>query len=137
MSAANPARWRWVEASVAFAIHDSQIAEHGGSDGVRDGGTIESALMRPVNLALYAEPDAADLAASYVYGLARNHGFVDGNKRTAWVVARLFLADNGHGLAFDVDEAVQVMEQVAAGEISETELAHWLRERLVADQGPE
>lgn len=104
---------------------------------MRDGAGIESALMRPVNLAFYAEPDAADLAASYAYGLARNHGFVDGNKRTAWVVARLFLADNGHGLAFDVDEAVQVMEQVAAGEISESELAHWLRERLVADQGLE
>lgn len=132
MSAANPPRWRWVETDVAFAIHDFQIAEHGGSDGVRDGGAIESALMRPVNLALYAEPDAADLAASYAYGLAKNHGFVDGNKRTAWVVARLFLADNGHGLAFEVDEAVQVMEHVAANMISETELAQWLRERLVA-----
>ena len=76
----------------------------------------------------------ADLAASYAYGLAKNHGFVDGNKRTAWVVARVFLAENGHGLTFDVDEAVQVMEPVSA---SETELAHWLRERLVADQGPE
>ena len=131
MSAANLARWHWVETSVVFAIHDVQIAEHGGSDGVRDRGAIESALVRPVNLALYAEPDAADLAASYAYGLAKNHGFVDGNKRTAWVAARLFLADNGHGLAFDVDEAVQIMEQVAASEISETELARWLRERFV------
>jgi len=132
MRAAHPARWRWVETGVAFAIHDFQIAEHGGSDGVRDGGAIESALMRPVHLALYAEPDAAELAASYAYGLARNHGFVDGNKRTAWVAARLFPADNGHRLAFDVDEAVQVMEHVAASTISETELARWLRERLVA-----
>lgn len=137
MSAAKPARWRWVEAGAAFAIHDFQIAEYGGSDGVRDGGAIESALMRPVNLALYTEPDAAALAASYAYGLAKNHGFVDGNKRTAWVVTRLFLADNGHGLVFDVDEAVQVIEQVAASAISETELAHWLRKRLVANQGPE
>ena len=137
MSAASPERWRWVETSVAFAIHDVQIAEHGGSDGVRDGGAIESALMRPVNLALYAQADAADLAASYAYGLAKNHGFVDGNKRTAWIVARLFLADNGHALAFEVDDAVQVMEQVAASEISENELAHWLRERLVPDQGLE
>ena len=137
MSAASPARWRWVETSVAFAIHDVQIAEHGGSDGVRDGGAIESALMRPVNLALYAQADAADLAASYAYGLAKNHGFVDGNKRTAWIVARLFLADNGHALAFEVDDAVQVMEQVAASEISENELAQWLRERLVPDQGLE
>ncbi len=137
MRAANPARWRWVETSVAFAIHDVQIAEHGGSDGVRDANAIESALMRPVNLSLYAEPEAADLAASYAYGLAKNHRFVDGNKRTAWVVARVFLAENGHGLTFEVDEAVQVMEQVSASEISETELAHWLRERLVADQGLE
>lgn len=133
MSAAKPARWRWVETSVCVTIHDVQIAEHGGSDGVRDGGAIESALMRPINLALYAEPDAADLAACYAYGLTKNHGFVDGNKRTAWVVARLFLADNGHGLAFDVDEAVQVMEQIATNEIRENELAQWLRERLVTD----
>ena len=131
MSVANLARWHWVEKSVVFAIHDFQIAEHGGSDGVRDRGAIESALMRPINLALYAEPDAADLAASYACGLAKNHGFVDGNKRTAWVAARLFLVDNGHDLAFNVDEAVQVMEQVAASEISEAELAQWLRERIV------
>ena len=130
-AAANLARWRWVETSVVFAIHDFQIAEHGGSDGVRDRGAIESALMRPVNLALYAEPDAADLAACYAYGLAKNHGFIDGNKRTAWVAARLFLADNGYSLTFDVDEAVDIMEQVAASGISETELAHWLRERFV------
>ena len=83
-----------------------------------------------MNLALYAEPDAADLAASHACGLAKNHGFVDGNKRTAWVVAPLFLADNDHNLAFEVDEAVRVMEQVAAGQISETELARWLRERF-------
>ena len=130
-AAANLARWRWVETSVVFAIHDFQIAEHGGSDGVRDRGAIESTLMRPVNLALYAEPDAADLAACYAYGLAKNHGFIDGNKRTAWVAARLFLADNGYSLTFDVDEAVDIMEQVAASGISETELAHWLRERFV------
>ena len=131
MSAGDVGRWHWVEASVVFAIHDFQIAEHGGSDGVRDRGTIESALMRPVNLALYAEPDAANLAASYAYGLVKNHGFVDGNKRTAWVVARLFIADNGHGVDFNVDEAVQIMEQVASGGISETELAHWFREHFV------
>ena len=131
MSAGDDDRWHWVGASVVFAIHDFQIAEHGGSDGVRDRGAIESALMRPVNFALYAEPDAADLAASYAYGLVKNHGFVDGNKRTAWVVARLFIADNGHGLGFNVDEAVQIMEQVASGGISETKLAHWFREHFV------
>ena len=131
MSAGDSDRWQWVEPGVVFAIHDLQIAEHGGSDGVRDRGAIESALMRPINLALYAEPDAADLAASYAYGLAKNHGFVDGNKRTAWVAARLFLADDGRRLDFNVDDAVRIMEDVASGEITETELAHWFRERLV------
>ena len=127
MSAGDLGPWRWVEASVVFAIHDFQIAEHGGSDGVRDREAIESALMRPVNLAHYGEPDAADLAASYAYGLAKNHGFVDGNKRTAWVAARLFLADNGQCLEFDLDDAVQVMEGVASGGIGESELADWFR----------
>ena len=77
------------------AVHDRQLAEHGGSEGIRDAGGIESALARPVNLANYGEPDAPDLAAAYAYGLAKNHGFVDGNKRTAWIAARLFLVDNG------------------------------------------
>ena len=131
MSADDVGRWHWVEAGVVFAIHDFQIAEHGGSDGVRDRGAIESALVRPINLALYTEPDAADLAASHAYGLAKNHGFVDGNKRTAWVAARLFLVDNGHGLTFTVEEAVHIMEQVAAGVVSESELAHWFREHFV------
>ena len=80
---------------VAFAIHDHQLAEHGGPEGVRDAGALESALARPRNLAAYERPDAAALAAAYAYGLARNHPFADGNKRTAWVVARVFLAING------------------------------------------
>ena len=87
--------------------------------------------MRPVNLAHYGEPDAADLAASYAFGLAKNHGFVDGNKRTAWVVARLFLADNGLRLEFDTADAVQSMEGVASGGISETELTDWFRQHFV------
>ena len=131
MSAVDVGPWNWVEASAVFAIHDFQIAEHGGSDGVRDRGAIESALMRPVNLAHYGEPDAADLAASHAYGLAKNHGFVDGNKRTAWVVARLFLADNDQRIHFDQVEAVQTMEGVASGRISEADLADWFRQHLV------
>ena len=93
--------WRWVGLAAVHAIHDRQLAEHGGLPGVRDLGAIESALARPQNLAAYGEPDAADLAAAYAYGLARNHGFADGNKRTAWVAARVFLADNGYGLRFE------------------------------------
>ena len=78
-------QWRWVESSVVFAIHDRQLAEHGGRDGIRDRAMVESALARPAHLAHYGNPDAADLAAAYAYGIAKNHGFVDGNKRTAWV----------------------------------------------------
>ena len=122
--------WRWVASDVVYAIHDRQIAEHGGLQGVRDPGAVESALSRPLNQAAYGEPDAADLAAAYDFGLARNHGFADGNKRTAWVIARLFLADNGHGLAFEKPDAIRTVERLAAGEVSEEQLAQWFRERL-------
>ena len=122
--------WRWVGAQIVLAIHDRQLAEHGGADGIRDIGAIESALARPENLAAYGDPDAAELAAGYMFGLAANHGFVDGNKRTAWVTGRVFLADSGLDLDFDPAEAVQVMQGVAAGHINETELALWLRSRL-------
>ncbi len=122
--------WRWVDAAVIHAVHDRQLAEHGGADGVRDAAGVESALARPVNLASYGAPDAADLAAAYAYGLARNHGFVDGNKRTAWIAARLFLADNGYRLGFDPVDAVRIMEGVAGGTVTEAELAGWFRGRL-------
>ena len=112
------------------AVHDRQISEHGGSEGIRDAGGIESALARPVNLASYGEPDAADLAAAYAYGIAKNHGFVDGNKRTAWIAARLFLADNGCRLRFDPLDAIRIMQGVAGGTIREPALAAWFRERL-------
>lgn len=119
--------WRWVETDVVQAIHDRQLAEHGGLDGVRDVGAVQSALARPRNLAAYGDPDAADLAAAYAFGLAKNHGFADGNKRTAWVVARLFLADNGYRLTFNKAEAVRTVEAVAAGSLTEQELAAWFR----------
>lgn len=124
------ASWRWVPARIVFAIHDRQIAEHGGADGLRDKGAIESALARPMNLEAYGNPDIADLAAAYVHGIARGHAFTDGNKRTAWVTGRLFLADNGARLEFDPLDAVRLMEGVAAGNISESEVAAWLRSRL-------
>ena len=130
MSGDDPGPWRWVQRSVVLAIHDRQLAEHGGSDGIRDPGAIESALARPVNLASYGEPDIAELAAAYAYSLAINHGFVDGNKRTAWVTARLFLADNGRRLDFDPMDAIQAMEGVAEGRISEAEFAAWFRQHL-------
>ena len=123
--------WRWVALEVVYAVHDRQLSEHGGGQGVRDQGAIESALARPQNLAAYGEPDVAALAAAYAFGLARNHGFVDGNKRTAWVVARLFLADNGVRAAYDKADAVRTVEGLAAGRIDEDALAAWFRDRLV------
>jgi death on curing protein len=124
--------WRWVDASVIRAIHDQQLAEHGGLPGVRDESAIESALARPRNLAAYGEPDGAALAAAAAYGLACNHGFCDGNKRTAWVVARLFLSDNGYRLRFDPADTVRTVEAVAGGTMPEEDLAAWFRDRLIA-----
>jgi death-on-curing protein len=123
--------WVWIGAALASAIHDRQLAEHGGPSGTRDQGALESALARPKNLAGYGAPDAAQLAAAYASGIARNHPFVDGNKRTAWVLARLFLMANGLEIHFDRADATRTMFRLAAGEISEYELAEWLRERVV------
>ena len=122
--------WRWISSEVVYAIHDRQLSEHGGGQGVRDAGAIESALGRPQNLVAYGEPDAAALAAAYAFGIARNHGFVDGNKRTAWVIARLFLADNGYRLTYDRVDAVRTVEGLAAGRIDEPTLAEWFRARM-------
>jgi death-on-curing protein len=124
-------RWRWIALDVLYAVHDWQIAEHGGLSGVRDAGAIESAMARPRNLATYGgKTDAASLAAAYAYGLARSHGFFDGDKRMAWVVARLFLSDNGYRLHFEKLEAIRLMEAVAAKKITEKRLAEWFRERI-------
>jgi len=123
-------RWRWVAPAVLYALHERQLAEHGGQEGIRELNAIESALARPQQLFAYSHPDAAALAAAYAFGLARNHGFVDGNKRVAWVVARLFLADNGYTLRFEAAEAVRLMEALAAGSLEEGQLAQWLREHL-------
>ena len=101
-----------------------------GVHGVRDLGVIECALARPINLASDADPDAADLAADYASGLAKNHGFVDGNKRTGWVAARLFLADNDCRIEFEPAEAIRTMEAVAAGSMGEADLAAWFRDRV-------
>jgi death on curing protein len=122
--------WQWIDPQVVQAVHEYQLAEHGGLDGVRDAGLVESALARPRNLAAYGEPDAADLAAAYAYGLAKNHGFADGNKRTAWVVARLFLADNGYALQFRGTDAVKLVEALAAGTMDEPAVTDWLRARM-------
>lgn len=121
----------WVREAVALAVHDRQLSEHGGGIGVRDAGGLDSALARPRNRWEYGEGDLAVLAAAYAFGIARNHPFVDGNKRTAWVVANLFLDLNGFELTFDETAAIATVERLAAGELSEEELADWFREHLI------
>ncbi len=122
--------WIWVRQDVVFALHDEQIAEHGGLSGIRDAALVESALARPLNLAAYAEPDAAELAAAYAFGLARNHPFADGNKRSAAVVALTFLLLND--VAFEITEAelVVMTMALAAGDLTEDEVARWFRDHI-------
>jgi death-on-curing protein len=122
----------WVTRAYVEAVHDRQLAEHGGGTGLRDENALESALARPWNLAHYGEPDLADLAASLAFGIARNHAFIDGNKRTAWVAARLFLRLNDAVLEFDKADATVMMQRLAAGELSEEAVAAWFRDRLVS-----
>ena len=122
--------WNWVSLETAENLHLEQLSEHGGGDGVRDPGSFESAMMRPQNLAAYGEPDAAALAAAYAFGIAKNHPFVDGNKRTALVVSLLFLAKNGWRVISSDAELLAIFLDLAAGEISEEELAAWFRDQL-------
>jgi death-on-curing protein len=121
----------WIEKPVALAIHDRQLAEHGGGTGVRDDGLLESALARPLTQWTYGEEDHCQLAAAYAFGVVRNHPFVDGNKRTGWVLARLFLALNGIALSFDAGDAIRTMLDFAAGNLGEADLADWFRQHLV------
>lgn len=121
----------WVTVEVVLATHEEQRLIHGGPPGVRDQGALESALARPINQAAYGDPDAATLAAAYAFGIARNHPFVDGNKRAAWLTARLFLAINGQRLTFDTGEAIATVLALAAGELTEDELADWFRQRII------
>jgi death-on-curing protein len=120
----------WIDDAIALAVHDQQLAEHGGGVGLREQGGLESALARPINKWNYGEADIAALAAAYAFGIARNHPFVDGNKRTAWVLARLFIALNGRHLRFAAADAIETMLALAAGQLSEVEMADWFPERL-------
>jgi death-on-curing protein len=119
--------WNWLDPRVVLAAHDEQLQEHGGAEGVRDMGGFESAMARPQNLAAYGEPDASALAASYAFGIARNHPFVDGNKRTALVALELFLNLNGHMLNADNVQCAVTLLALAAGELTEDDLAIWIR----------
>ena len=122
--------WIWIDVAVAIAAHNEQLAEHGGAEGVRDANMLESAMARPLNLVAYGDPDAADLAASYAYGIARNHPFVDGNKRTAAVVSETFLMLNGYRLACDDVALVVTFLSLAAGDLSVEALGDWFRSHL-------
>ena len=122
----------WLLEETAIAIHHRQIAEHGGSEGLRDEGLLASALARPKNLMDYAQPrpDLAALAAAYAYGIARDPPFVDGNKRTALVVARTFLILNGVDLEASQDEKYLTILQLAEGSLTDEELADWILKRI-------
>ena len=122
--------WIWLHPEIVLAVHEAQLAEHGGGTGIRDKGLLESALTRASNLATYGEPDAADLAAAYGYGISRNHAFIDGNKRTGFVAAELFLRLNGHELRASDADCVLTMLAVAAGDIPESAFAAWIRQHL-------
>ncbi len=120
--------WIWLDADVLRAVHEEQLSEHGGAAGTRDEGLFESALARPRDSAVYSSPDAADLAAAYGFGIARNHPFIDGNKRTAFVAVELFLELNGHELLASDADCVLTMLAVAAGQMDEAAFARWLHQ---------
>ena len=122
----------WVSQSVVRAIHEEQLAEHGGAAGGPDESLLESALFRPRNRKAYGDPSLAELAAAYGYGLVHNHPFVDGNKRVSFVVTLLFLALNGFAISAPDAECVLVWQGLATGTISEAELAVWIHDHLVA-----
>ncbi|HRC39719.1 MAG TPA: type II toxin-antitoxin system death-on-curing family toxin [Rubrivivax sp.] len=119
--------WRWVDRRALLLLHADSLAEHGGAVGLRDEGLLDSALARPLNLAAYGEPDFAALAASYGVGLAKNHAFVDGNKRAAFLAVGLFLALNGQRLVASQVEATTTMLALAEGSLDEAGFADWIR----------
>ena len=127
--------WRWITKQALVLLHDESLATHGGSQGMRDEGLLDSALMRPQNILAYADadklPDVAVLAASYGVGIAKNHPFIDGNKRAAFLSVGLFLYLNGLRLQASQAEATATMLAVAAGDMSEEAFANWLREHSV------
>lgn len=123
-------QWAWIPLDVVLAIHDEQIAEHGGIGGVRDVAVIDSALARPYHLLTYGKPDAAALAACHAFGICSNHGFYDGNKRTAYVVAETFLDLNGYAMSAPDEAVVTMMLGVASGSTTEKQLAEWFRSHI-------
>jgi death-on-curing protein len=132
-------KWRWITKSALLLLHGESLAEHGGATGLRDEGLLDSALARPLNLVAYANPeelpDLASLAASYGVGLAKNHPFVDGNKRAAFLATGLFLYLNGYRLRASQADATTTILSVADGELSESDFAAWLRAHVALRAG--
>lgn len=128
----------WIADGVVLAIHRRQLAEHGGLEGIRDQGLLESALARPKNLLAYSEspPDVASLAAAYAYGIVKNHPFVDGNKRTAYVVMRTFLKLNGYDIQAANEEKYQIWMALAGGKLSEEALGEWIQKHFLSGLNP-
>ena len=122
--------WVWLRRASLVLLHDESLAEHGGAPGLRDAGLLESAMARPVNLSMYANPDVAELAACYGVGLAKNHAFVDGNKRAAFLAVGLFLLLNGKRLVATQVDATCTMLSVAAGDMDEPAFAQWIRTHM-------
>jgi len=125
--------YRWIGVETVLVVHGEQIAEHGGTNGIRDRALLESALAKPQNLLAYGQPTIADLAAAYAFGIARDHPFVDGNKRSAAVVSETFLILNGCSLTASDAELVAAFLALAAGELEEGALAAWFDEHIVGN----
>jgi death on curing protein len=121
----------WLSLKIVLAIHDEQLAEHGGATGLRDAGLLESALARPLNHASYADPEVAELAALYALGIVRNHPFVDGNKRTGYVALETFLELNGALFPVSDADAVIAILKLAAGDTTDDEFIAWVRSNAV------
>ena len=119
--------FRWINRQALVLLHDESLAIHGGATGLRDEGLFESALARPENLSAYGTPDVFECAAAYAFGLAKNHLFVDGNKRAAFLATGVFLRINGYRLSVSQADAVEAVLSLAAGELSESDFAAWLR----------
>ena len=122
----------WLDRRLIEAIHLEQLREHGGAVGLRDAGLLESALARPLNLVSYGEPDTAELAACYAIAIARNHPFIDGNKRTAYVALETFLALNGFAFVATDEASTLTMLSMAAGDLEDAEFTAWVRRHAVS-----
>ena len=123
--------WKWVDKRALLLLHGESLAEHGGADGIRDEGLLDYALSRPINLEAYGQPDFAELAASYGFGLAKNHAFMDGNKRACFLAVGLFLYLNGYRLKATQADATLAVFALASSDLSEAEFAAWIRQHAV------